>query len=85
MSDYDLAVIGGGFAGATAALSLLKTADNAGRVVLIESRDPGRWPDAWRWARPFLRLGRDNKPSREWVDRMEEASEGRRIWTTAAS
>jgi glycine/D-amino acid oxidase-like deaminating enzyme len=63
VSDYDLVVIGGGFAGVAAALSFLETAHKAGRdgrVALIETGDPGRWPGASRWARPFLRLDRDN-------------------------
>jgi succinate dehydrogenase/fumarate reductase flavoprotein subunit len=45
VSDYDLIVIGGGFAGAAAALSFLQTAEKsgrAGRVALIEAEEPGR-------------------------------------------
>ncbi len=79
MSDYDLVVIGGGFAGAAATLSFLETAEKAGRagrVALIEAGDPGRWPGASRWARPFLRLDRDNNLSRDWIDRVEDASGG---------
>lgn len=32
VSDYDLVVIGGGFAGAAAALSFLETPEKAGRL-----------------------------------------------------
>jgi succinate dehydrogenase/fumarate reductase flavoprotein subunit len=74
LSDYDLVGIGGGFVGAAATLSFLEAADKArraGRVALIEVGYPGRWPGAWRWARPFLRLDRDNKLSRDCNENCE--------------
>ena len=37
MPDYDMVVIGSGFAGSTATLSLLEAAEKAGRVALIEA------------------------------------------------
>lgn len=63
MSDYDMVVVGSGFAGSAAALSFLEEAEKSGRVgrvALIESGDLGRWPGGSRWARPFLALDRDN-------------------------
>lgn len=63
MPDYDLVVVGSGFAGASAALSFLETAEEANRAgsaALIEAGGRGRWPGASRWAKPFLALDRDN-------------------------
>lgn len=74
-----MVVIGSGFAGSAATLSFLETteeAGQAGRVALIEVGGRGRWPGASRWAKPFLRLGRDNTLSHDWVRRMEQDSRG---------
>ncbi|WP_047866361.1 FAD-binding protein [Rubrobacter aplysinae] len=74
MPDYDMVVIGSGFAGSTATLSFLETtekAGQAGRVALIEAGKRGVWPGASRWARPFLRLNRDNKLLRDRVVGVE--------------
>ena len=63
MPDYDLVVVGSGFAGSTATLSFLEAADKAGqagRVALIEAGKRGTWPGGSRWTRPFLRLDRDD-------------------------
>lgn len=77
MPDYDMVVIGSGFAGTAATLSFLETAENAvtaGRVALIEAGKKGMWPGASRWARPFLRLGRDNTLSGDWIGTAEQDS-----------
>lgn len=74
MPDYDLVVVGSGFAGSAAALSFLETAEKAGRsgrVALIESGKNGTWPGASRWAKPFLALDRDNKLLRGRAGRVE--------------
>ena len=63
MPDYDMVVVGSGFAGSTATLSFLETTEKtgqAGRVALIEAGRKGTWPGGSRWTRPFLRLNRDN-------------------------
>ena len=63
MPDYDVVVIGSGFAGSTATLSFLETTEKAGQVgsvALIETGRKGTWPGASRWTRPFMRLNRDN-------------------------
>lgn len=61
MPDCDLVVVvGSGFAGSTAPLSLLEVTEKAGhvgRVALIEAGKLGTWPGGSRWSRPFLRLG----------------------------
>lgn len=64
MPDYDTVVIGSGFAGSTATLSFLETAEKAGqvgRVALIETGKNGTWPGASRRTKPFLRL--DHPPA----------------------
>ena len=64
MPDYELVVIGCGFAGSTATLSFLEAAEkagHAGRVALIEAGKRGTWPGGSRWTRPFLRLDRDKE------------------------
>ncbi len=74
MPDYDLVVVGSGFAGSAAALSFLETAEKAGRsgrVALVESGKNGTWPGASRWAKPFLALDRDNKLLRGRAGRVE--------------
>ncbi len=74
-----MVVIGSGFAGSAAMLSFLETtekAGQAGRVALIEVAKKGIWPGASRWAKPFLRLNRDNTLSRDWVNRVEQDCRG---------
>lgn len=74
MADYDMVVIGSGFAGTAATLSFLETTEKigqSGRVALIEAGKKGIWSEASRWARPFLRLNRDNTLAHDRVDRME--------------
>ncbi|WP_166395787.1 FAD-binding protein [Rubrobacter marinus] len=73
MPDYDVAVIGSGFAGSAATLSFLETTERAGRVgsvALIEAGKKGVWPGASRWTTPFLRLKHDNTLSRDRVGRV---------------
>jgi succinate dehydrogenase/fumarate reductase flavoprotein subunit len=79
MSDYDLVVVGSGFAGSTATLSFLETTENAGqagRVALIEAGSKGERAGASRWTMAYLRLNRDNTLSRDWVRRVEQDCRG---------
>ena len=60
--DYDLVVVGNGFGGATAALSFLTAAKHDGktaRAALIEAGPREAWTGASQWAKPMLRLTRD--------------------------
>ena len=75
MPDYDIVVIGSGFAGSTATLSFLEAAEKAGkagRVALIEAGKRGTWPGGSRWTRPFLRLDRDNTLLSDRAERVEQ-------------
>ncbi len=75
MPDYDIVVIGSGFAGSTATLSFLEAAEKtgqAGRVALIEAGKKGTWPGGSRWTRPFLRLDRDNTLLSHRTERVEQ-------------
>ena len=75
MPDYDMVVVGSGFAGSTATLSFLETtekAGQAGRVALIEAGKKGTWPGGSRWTRPFMRLNRDNTLLRDRANREEQ-------------
>jgi tricarballylate dehydrogenase len=70
-----MVVIGSGFAGSTATLSFLETAEKAGRVgrvALVDSAKKGMWAGASRWARPFLRLNQDDTLSPDWLDHSEQ-------------
>ncbi len=76
MPDYDMVVVGSGFAGSTAALSFLETTEKdgqAGRVALIEAGKKGTWPGGSRWTRPFLRLNHDNKLLRDRVEQDRQS------------
>lgn len=78
MADYDMVVIGSGFAGSTATLSFLETAEETGRVgrvALVEAAKKGVWAGSSRWAKPFLRLNHDNTLARDWIDRAEQDSQ----------
>ncbi len=80
MPEYDVVVVGSGFAGSTATLSFLEATEKAGRVgraALVEAGTKGTWPGASRWTKPFLRLDRDNALSRDRVGGAEP-EEGRR-------
>ncbi len=75
MPDYDLVVIGSGFAGSTATLSFLETTEKAGQVgraALIEAGKKGTWPGGSRWTKPFLRLNRDNTLLGDRAERVEQ-------------
>lgn len=79
VSEYDLVVVGSGFAGSTATLSFLeetKKAGRVGRVALIEAGKKGERAGASRWTMAYLRLNRDMTLSRDWVGRVERDCRG---------
>jgi len=79
MADYDLIVVGSGFAGSSATLAFCEAAEregHQGRVALLEAGKKGERAGASRWTMAYLRLRRDNRLSSEWVQRMEQDSRG---------
>ncbi len=79
MSDYDLIVVGSGFAGSSATLAFCETAERegrSGRVALLEVAKEGERAGASRWTAAFLRLTSDNRLSSEWKERMRQDSRG---------
>ena len=83
MPDYDMVVVGSGFAGSTAALSFLEATEKdgqAGSVALIEAGKKGTWPGASRWTRPFMRLSRDNTLLRDRVEQDEQSLSDPDYW-----
>jgi succinate dehydrogenase/fumarate reductase flavoprotein subunit len=79
MSDYDLIVVGSGFAGSSATLTFLENAERhgkSGRVALLEVGKEGERAGASRWTMAYLRLTSDNRLSTEWVKRVEEDCRG---------
>ena len=79
MPDYDVVVVGSGFAGSATTLSFLeetKKAGKPGRVALIEAGKKGERAGASRWTMAYLRLNRDNTLSKDWVGRMERDCRG---------
>ncbi len=79
LSDYDLIVVGSGFAGSSATLAFCEAAEGqgrSGRVALLESGKEGERSGASRWTSAYLRLTRDKKLSTEWVHRVEQDCKG---------
>ena len=62
--DYDLVVVGSGFAGSLATLAFLeecKKSGKNGRVALVEVGKDGERCGASRWTMAYLRLDKDLK------------------------
>lgn len=79
LADYDLIVVGSGFAGSSATLAFCETAEregSAGRVALLEAGKEGERSGASRWTGAYLRLTRDKRLSTEWVERVEHDCRG---------
>lgn len=79
MSDYDLIVVGSGFAGSSATLAYLEQLQaegGSGRVALLEAGKRGERAGASRWTMAYLRLNRDNTLSTEWKDRVAQDCRG---------
>ena len=79
MANYDLIVVGSGFAGSSATLAFcetLKREGGSGKVALLEVGKRGERAGASRWTMAYLRLKRDGGFSMEWIDRMQQDSRG---------
>lgn len=79
MADYNVIVVGSGFAGSSATLSFLEQCEkdgSDGRVALLEAGKKGERAGASRWTNAYLRLNRDKTLSKEWVNRMKEDCRG---------
>ena len=82
MSDYDLIVVGSGFAGSSATLAFCEAAEKegrSGRVALLEVGKEGERAGASRWTMAYLRLTPDNRLSSEWKERMEQQEPLQRV------
>ena len=67
--QYDLVVVGSGFAGSMTALNFLEEAKRLGkpgRVALIEAGKEGERCGASRWTMAYLRLDKDNQFDSDW-------------------
>jgi len=79
MSEYDLIVIGSGFAGASAALSYCENAaehGRSGRVAIVEVGAEGERSGGSRWTMAWLRVYEDNRLDAAWKDKVMETSKG---------
>lgn len=78
-TQYDLVVVGSGFAGSMTALNFLEEAKKlgkSGRVALIEAGKEGERCGASRWTMAYLRLDKDNQFDKDWKHEMKLVSEG---------
>lgn len=79
MSEYDLVVIGSGFAGASAALRYAEAAAAEGvegRVAVVEVGAEGERCGGSRWTMAWLRVYEDNRLDAAWKDKVQETSKG---------
>ena len=79
MSEYDLVVIGSGFAGASAALSYCEKAaeeGRSGRVAVVEVGAEDERSGGSRWTMAWLRVYEDGRLDESWKDRVQETSKG---------
>ena len=77
--QYDLIVVGSGFAGCMATLNFLETckAENKhGRVALIEAGKADERCGASRWTMAYLRLDKDLAFDADWKHEMHAVSKG---------
>ncbi|KAK5169275.1 succinate dehydrogenase/fumarate reductase flavoprotein subunit [Cryomyces antarcticus] len=78
-TQYDLVVVGSGFAGSMATLNALeqmKKDNTKGRVALIEVGKQGERCGASRWTMAYLRLDKNNNFDEDWVKEMDQVSKG---------
>jgi tricarballylate dehydrogenase len=79
MSDYDLIVVGSGFAGSMATLNFLencKKQNKYGRIALIEAGRSDERCGASRWTMAYLRLDKDLAFDEDWKHEMKMVSRG---------
>jgi succinate dehydrogenase/fumarate reductase flavoprotein subunit len=79
MSDYDLIVVGSGFAGSMATLNFLEICKNtkkSGRVALIEAGRSDERCGASRWTMAYLRLDKNLAFDEDWKHEMKAVSRG---------
>ncbi len=88
--QYDLVVVGSGFAGSMTALNFLeqcKKDGKQGRVAIIEAGKNGERCGASRWTMAYLRIDKNNKFDSDWIKEMRQVSKGladedycRKVW-----
>jgi tricarballylate dehydrogenase len=77
--QYDLVVVGSGFAGSMTTLNFLeecKRSNKTGKVALIEVGKEGERCGASRWTMAYLRLDKDNNFDADWIKEMDLVSNG---------
>lgn len=77
--EYDLVVVGSGFAGSMTTLNFLeecKRSNKEARVALIEVGKEGERCGASRWTMAYLRLDKDNNFDPDWIKEMDRVSNG---------
>lgn len=78
-SDYDLVVVGSGFAGCMATLSFLEECsknNKQGKVALVEVGREGERSGASKWTMAYLRLDKNLNFDADWVKEMRLVSDG---------
>ena len=78
-NQFDLIVIGSGFAGSMTTLNFLEECKNSGkkgRVALVETGKEGERCGASRWTMAYLRLDKDLQFDKGWKKEMARVSEG---------
>ncbi len=77
--QYDLVVVGSGFAGSMTTLNFLeecKRSKKSGKVALIEVGKEGERCGASRWTMAYLRLDKDLNFDTDWKHEMARVSNG---------
>jgi succinate dehydrogenase/fumarate reductase flavoprotein subunit len=78
-TNYDLVVVGSGFAGCMATLSFLEECSKngkEGKVALVEVGREGERSGASKWTMAYLRLDKDLNFDEDWVKEMRLVSNG---------
>lgn len=78
-NNYDMIVVGSGFAGTMATLNFLETCQKlgkSGRVALVEVGKSDERCGASRWTMAYLRLDKDLRFDEDWKHEMKMVSKG---------